>query len=126
MTYQGGAPAAGPAGHPHPAIGEDEGAGRADPRPPATGSVNAEPEGDRTLMTELEAQGRADKDEIANLKRALATSRQIGTAVGVIMASHKVTDSQAFDLLRKKSQTTNRKLRDVAEDVVLTGTLPTD
>jgi hypothetical protein len=64
-------------------------------------------------------QERADQ-----LQRALETSRRIGVAIGVLMAHHKLTQQQAFDLLRIASQNTNRKIRDIAEEVALTGTLP--
>jgi hypothetical protein len=39
------------------------------------------------------------------------------------MATHKVTDKLAFDMLRIASQNTNRKLRHVAADVIERGTL---
>jgi signal transduction histidine kinase/DNA-binding response OmpR family regulator len=54
-----------------------------------------------------------------HLQTALATSRTIGVAVGVLMASHRVTSDQAFELLRLESNKTNRKLRAVAQEVVL-------
>jgi AmiR/NasT family two-component response regulator len=54
---------------------------------------------------------------------ALTSNRQIGVAVGVLMAREKVTSERAFDLLRQRSNNTNRKLRDVAEEVALTGQL---
>lgn len=59
-----------------------------------------------------------------NLESALESSRQIGIALGVLMAHHKVTQEASFDLLRSASQNLHRKLRDVAADVVETGTLP--
>ena len=58
-----------------------------------------------------------------NLRKALASNRQIGVALGVLMAREKLTEQQAFDRLREVSQRENRKLRDVADDVVLTGSL---
>jgi signal transduction histidine kinase/DNA-binding response OmpR family regulator len=58
-----------------------------------------------------------------HLQVALTTNRQIGVAVGVLMSREKVTSERAFDLLRIRSNQTNRKLRDVAEEVVLTGQL---
>jgi DNA-binding response OmpR family regulator len=61
------------------------------------------------------------EDKAANLERALASNRQIGTAMGILMARLKLTDEQAFDLLRKTSQNRHRKLRDIAEEVILTG-----
>jgi DNA-binding response OmpR family regulator len=57
------------------------------------------------------------------LQMALTSNRQIGVAVGVLMAREKVTSERAFDLLRRRSNHTNRKLRDVAEEVALTGQL---
>ena len=64
-----------------------------------------------------------ERNRALNLQTALATSRTIGAAIGVLMVIHKITEDQAFDLLRRTSQTTHRKLRDVAERVVETGTL---
>jgi GAF domain-containing protein len=59
-----------------------------------------------------------------NLRRALQSNRQIGMALGILMAEHKIRDSEAFDLLRTASQSTHVKMRDLAEEVVLTGALP--
>jgi hypothetical protein len=64
------------------------------------------------------------KDQAANLETALQSSREIGAAVGVLMAHHKITQDDAFDLLRAASQSLHRKLRDVASEVIETGTLP--
>ncbi|HEX8093043.1 ATP-binding protein [Jatrophihabitans sp.] len=64
------------------------------------------------------------EDRAANLERALVSNRQIGTAMGIVMARLKLTDEQAFDLLRKISQNRHRKLRDIAEEVALTGEIP--
>ncbi|HET8589733.1 MAG TPA: ANTAR domain-containing protein [Nakamurella sp.] len=79
---------------------------------------------DRAVIAVLQAEGEIDRGQIANLEAALVTARRIGAAMGVLMARHRMTDSQAFDVLRKGSQHTNRKLRDVADEVVLTGLLP--
>lgn len=79
---------------------------------------------DRALIAQLAAEGVIDRAKIANLETALVSARRIGAAMGVLMASQKVTDEEAFDLLRRASQNNQRKLRDVAEDVMLTGTLP--
>ncbi|HEV2887876.1 MAG TPA: ATP-binding protein, partial [Jatrophihabitans sp.] len=64
------------------------------------------------------------ENRAANLERALASNRQIGAAMGILMARLKLTDEQAFDLLRKTSQNRHRKLRDIAEEVTMTGELP--
>jgi ANTAR domain/GAF domain len=63
------------------------------------------------------------KQRAANLERALTSNRLIGIAIGVLMATHKVTRDDAFALLRMASQNANRKLVDVAEDVIHTGIL---
>lgn len=59
-----------------------------------------------------------------NLTIALQSSRQIGTAMGILMTHRKVTEEQAFTMLRTASQHLHRKLRDVAAVVAETGTLP--
>lgn len=43
--------------------------------------------------------------------------------MGVLMARLKIPREQAFGLLRMASQSSNRKLRDIATEVVGTGTL---
>jgi hypothetical protein len=58
-----------------------------------------------------------------NLETALASNREIGQAIGVLMATHKLTSEQAFGLLRTVSQNSNRKLRDIADEVIHTGVL---
>lgn len=58
------------------------------------------------------------------LTEALASSRTIGAAIGVLMARHGLTQEAAFTALRHASQHANRKLRDVAVDVVATGEVP--
>lgn len=60
----------------------------------------------------------------ANLEVALQTSRQIGMALGIIMSSRLLTADQAFQAMVHTSQQTHRKLRDIALDVMETGTLP--
>jgi len=70
-------------------------------------------------LTAIEQRHRAD-----HLDKALSNSRQIGMAMGILMSSQHLSPDQAFDALRVSSQHSHRKLRDVAEDVVLTGALP--
>jgi GAF domain-containing protein len=54
---------------------------------------------------------------------ALANRDVIGQAKGILMERFKITADQAFDVLAKVSQDTNRKLHAVAEDLTRTGTL---
>lgn len=62
-------------------------------------------------------------DLTQNLQAALDTRDVIGQAKGILMARHKLTSDDAFELLRRASQSRNQKLRDVAQDVVATGQL---
>jgi len=66
----------------------------------------------------------ARQDKANHLTRALETNREIGVAMGILMANGKLTSQQAFDQLRTASQNFNRKLRDIAADVAVTGALP--
>ena len=58
-----------------------------------------------------------------NLERALETSRDIGVAMGIIMARRACTRDEAFELLRRASRANQRKLATIAEDVADTGIL---
>ena len=59
-----------------------------------------------------------------NMDRALATSRTIGEAVGVVMSRYKLSEDAAFETIRRVSQTSNVKLRELAETIVSVGELP--
>lgn len=52
-----------------------------------------------------------------HLRRGLHSNREIGKAVGLLMAAHDIGDDEAFDLLRTASSHTNNKLYLVAEGV---------
>jgi signal transduction histidine kinase/DNA-binding response OmpR family regulator len=64
------------------------------------------------------------QDEAANLRVALSSNRQIGAALGIIMQRYRIDNDESFTLLRSISQRLNRKLRDIADDVIRTGDLP--
>jgi ANTAR domain len=63
------------------------------------------------------------REKVSNLQRALTSNRRIGMAMGVLMTSHNLTEHDAVTLLRIASQNSNRKLTDIADDVITTGTL---
>lgn len=65
-----------------------------------------------------------DQQHVEQLEDALKSNREIGMAMGVLMTRGKVTEDDAFALLRRASQYLNVKLRDVAAQVVETGRLP--
>ena len=48
-------------------------------------------------------------------------NRRIGMAIGIVMASQRRTEEQAFRFLRVASQRVHVKLREIAEDVICTG-----
>ena len=57
-------------------------------------------------------------EEAATLRRGLTSNRAIGKAVGMLMVCDDVSDDDAFDLLRRRSQAANVKLADIAADIV--------
>ena len=65
-----------------------------------------------------------DRHTVCNLRRALETNREIGMAMGILMAKDLLTKEQAFEALRTASQNLNVKLADIAGQVAETGELP--
>lgn len=63
-------------------------------------------------------------NQVRNLKVALESNRDIGAAVGVLMIQHQLTYSDGLGRLKAASQNANRKLREVATEVLYTGQLP--
>nr|WP_255429850.1 GAF and ANTAR domain-containing protein [Streptomonospora sp. PA3] len=59
--------------------------------------------------------------ERANLRTALESRDVIGRATGILMERRRISPQAAFSLLTEASQHMNRKLRDVAEQLVWTG-----
>ena len=60
----------------------------------------------------------SSQQSAATLKAGLDTNREVGKAVGLLMAFHKITDEAAFDILRRASQDMNVKLSVIAREVV--------
>lgn len=52
-----------------------------------------------------------------NLRKGLESNREIGKAVGLLMAAHKVSDAEAFEILRSASSRTNTKLAALADKI---------
>ncbi|WP_138733621.1 GAF and ANTAR domain-containing protein [Modestobacter excelsi] len=65
----------------------------------------------------------ADAQKLGHAALALVNRDIIGQAKGILMERFQLTADQAFDVLAKVSQDTNRKLHVVAEDLTRTGTL---
>lgn len=58
------------------------------------------------------------REEAATLRQGLHSNREIGKAVGLLMAAHHVSGQEAFELLRRTSQDLNMKLTHVASQVI--------
>ncbi len=57
-------------------------------------------------------------EEAQTLRRGLQSNREIGKAIGLMMAMHDIGDDQAFAMLSKVSQEMNIKLAEVASQVI--------
>ena len=58
------------------------------------------------------------REEAATLRQGLQSNREIGKAVGLLMAAHHISGEEAFALLRRTSQELNMKLAHVANQVI--------
>ena len=64
------------------------------------------------------------RDLAENLQKAMEFRAVIEQAKGILMERYRLTAEQAFRALADASVHTNRKVRDLAEDLVLTCELP--
>ncbi len=76
------------------------------------------------LLANSQAYWAADRLS-SQLEIALTSRAAIEQAKGILMAKHGVGAEEAFELLRTESNATNRKLREVAADLI-SGVKPTD
>ncbi len=60
----------------------------------------------------------SNQEQARTLREGLQSNREIGKAIGLMMAFHKVGDDEAFGILRKASQDLNVKITEVAQQVV--------
>ena len=63
------------------------------------------------------------REQVDQLEQAVRSNRDIGVAMGILMAHRLITRDEAFELLRRASQQSHRKLVAVADDVIRTGVL---
>lgn len=73
---------------------------------------------DRELIAALQADGVLHQEHVDELQAALVSSRTIGAALGILMASRNIGQAEALTVLKETSQRTNTKLRDLAEMLV--------
>jgi hypothetical protein len=78
----------------------------------------------RAAHAAVAMQAAGQQERADHLDDALATSREIGIAMGILMDRSRINQQQAFQVLCRTSQHLNRKLRDVAAELVETGQLP--
>jgi GAF domain-containing protein len=88
----------------------------------ATSSFTDESEHVGLLLGSHAAIAAADAQHLEDVTSALVNRDVIGQAKGILMERLKITSDQAFAVLAKVSQDTNRKLSAVAEDLARTGT----
>jgi hypothetical protein len=98
---------------------------RADQADARADQIEANSQVDRDLIAELQRDGLLTMEHAAQLEEALKSSRVIGAAIGVVMASRGVSDAEAFAILKQASNDSNRKLRELAADL-LASTTPTN
>jgi ANTAR domain len=60
----------------------------------------------------------AEDEQGAQLRQAVFSDRIVGTAVGLLMGTRRLSEAEAYDLLRAAGQESNRGLREVAADVL--------
>ncbi len=60
----------------------------------------------------------AHGEDAATMRRGLASNREIGKALGMLMMLHGYSEDEAFTMLRRHSQHLNIKLADVARRVI--------
>ncbi|HEX6446419.1 MAG TPA: GAF and ANTAR domain-containing protein [Streptosporangiales bacterium] len=53
-----------------------------------------------------------------DLRAGLESNREIGKAIGLLMAFHGITDEEAFEVLRRHSQETNVRVAEIADQLV--------
>jgi hypothetical protein len=73
---------------------------------------------DREMLAELQAEELVGREHVAQLETALITSRTIGAALGILMASRHISQEEALAVLKGASQRTNTKMHSLAETIV--------
>lgn len=78
---------------------------------------------DADLLVNCQGELTVATEQVKHLEAALVNARRIGAAVGILMTRMNLTDDQAFEVLNNASQRRNRKLHQLAEDVLHNGTM---
>ncbi|GLU47186.1 ANTAR domain-containing protein [Nocardiopsis ansamitocini] len=75
-------------------------------------------EGTLATITDTVALALEHKIELANLTRALSTRSLIGTALGILMERHDISETDAWQMLSSTSQQLNIRLVDICTRIV--------
>ncbi|MDP3966972.1 MAG: ANTAR domain-containing protein [Nocardioides sp.] len=86
------------------------------PGPSATGTTQSEK--DLDLYATQAGWFMAGIDRLENLHRAMATRATIARAQGMLMVHYDIDASQAFLVMRRRSQDTNVRLAEIAAGLV--------
>ncbi|BBE24503.1 hypothetical protein MN0502_33860 (plasmid) [Arthrobacter sp. MN05-02] len=71
-----------------------------------------------TIAIDMMMRAAQHQNTMVNLHSAMQTRTSIDIAIGIIIAQNRCTQSEAFDILKKASNTRNIKLRDLAQNIV--------
>ena len=86
-------------------------------------AFDAEAENTGLLLASHAAIAMAASRDITNLRLGMENRDVIGQAKGILMERFKIAPHEAFDLLVMASQSTHRKLREIADELAATGEL---
>lgn len=78
---------------------------------------------DRELIIDLQAEGLLHAEHAEHMEQALKSSRTIGAAIGLLMGSRNLDEDRAFAVLKQVSQDSNRKMRELAAELVQNASL---
>lgn len=59
-------------------------------------------------------------EETVELKAQLAARKALDRAKGILMHRNKISESQAYDLIKRQSMNSRKSIKDVAEAIILT------
>ncbi len=68
----------------------------------------------------------ANSQSSVNLTDAMRSREVIGRAKGILMMRFRISADEAFEMLRRESQSFNIKLREVSETLCTGGRLPSE
>lgn len=95
----------------------------------AVGAFGPDPTDDGTVAATFAALATSlalSQDRSRQLEQALQSNRQIAMALGILIGRHSIDHETALNLLRWESQKRNRRVADIAEEIVATGELSLD